>query len=544
MIRRPLAVCAALAFLLSCTAPAPAAEQAPAKPARVVVIGLDNYHGDDVQRAMPNLWGFLQQGAWTLNTHHTGLPTRTAPGFASIASGQYPDRHGAILNSFQAPAGTARVGFAYWENVAKLAPPPFLSDPPWVAFNKAGYDVGAIGWQGLVLENKAEARAYLGRDPTDTELDRYWGLAVHRRDGKAELGTAEIAALREGAPDGWLNGWAGPPLKSASITLPLAATLLKSGVGVVFAYIENTHQRCTGTTPQSCSGNLAKGSFDDLLKADDAAFGAFFADLKASAITTANTLFVVTTDEEDHYLDGYAKVIDTTDLQPAINGAAGMFYGANADAIGDALAKRTGIQAIATKAAMKALHTAAGDPRTPTYIAFSEPDSYFNRGPCTNCGRWNHGTISPDINDFWIGFVGTGIKPGKLTAFTDHPDIVATIRSLLGIVSTADLDGVPVLPALARRSSDELLAARDAYKRINAPFGDFSLAVLRISTAGVRGGADARAKADARIADLATRRDALANELRGAIDGSSVRSADALRDLVKRAAALVEEAPR
>jgi len=544
VVRRALALLVAIAFAASCIAPAPVAEQAPAKPSRVIVIGLDNYHGEDVQRAMPNLWGFLQQGAWTLNTHHTGLPTRTAPGFASIASGQYADRHGAISNSFQAPAGTGRVGFAYWENLAKLTPPPFLSDPPWVAFNKAGYDVGAVGWQGLVLENKQEAQALIGREPSTQELDKYWGLAVHRKDGKAELGTADIAVLREAAPNGWQNGWAGPPLKSASITLPLATALLRSGVPIVFAYVENTHQRYTGTTAQSLQRDLAKGTFDDLLKADDAAFGAFFSDLTKLGITTANSLFVITTDEEDHYLDGYAKVIDTTDLQPAINGAAALLYGANADALGDALAKRSGIQAIVTKPAMKGLHIAAGDARTPTYVAFSEPDWYFNRGPCSNCGRWNHGTINPDINDFWIGFVGAGVKPGKLGAFTDHADIVATIRYALGIPPSADLDGVPASPALSRRTSDDLLAARDAYKQVNAPFGAFGAAVLKLSTAGVRGGPDARRTADAKITDLVTRRDAIATELRGAIDGSTPRGADAIRDLVKRANALVDEAGR
>ena len=542
MLRRALALFAVLALTISCTAAAPTAEPAPAKPTHVIVVGLDNYHGEDVQRAMPNLWGFLQQGAWTLNTHHTVLPTRTAPGFASIASGQYPDRHGAIYNSFQAPAGTARVGFAYWENLAKLNPAPFLSEPPWVAFNKAGYDVGAVGWEGLVLENKQEAQALIGHEPTTAELDRYWGLAVHRKDGKAEIGTADLAALREAAPDGWLNGWAGPPLKSASITLPLATALLRSGVPIVFAYVENTHQRCTGTTSQSCSGNLAKGSFDDLLKADDAAFGAFFAELAKLGITTANSLFVITTDEEDHYLDGYAKVIDTTDLQPAINGAAGLFYGASADALGDALAKRAGIQAIATKPAIRALHIAAGDARTPAVIAFAEPDSYFNRGPCSNCGRWNHGTINADINDFWIGFVGAGVKPGKLGAFTDHPDIVATVRFVLGIPPAGDLDGVPMFPALARRTSDDVLAARDAYKQVNAPLGSFGAAILKLSTAGVRGGRDASSAAQARIAELALRRDSLATELRGAIDGSAPRAADAIKDLVKRANALIDEA--
>jgi arylsulfatase A-like enzyme len=527
---------------VSACAPQAAPETPTAKPAHVVIVGFDNYHWSDIQRAMPNLAGFIQKGAWTGTTHHPSLPTRTAPGFASIASGQYPDRHGAILNSFQAPAGTPRVGFAYWENLAKLQPPPFLTEPPWVAFNKAGYDVGAIGFQGLVMENKAEAQGYLGRTLTDEQLDQYWGVALHKKDGSTAFGTLEIPVLKELVPSGWLNGWAGPPLKSAAITLPMATALLRSGVDVLFVYVENTHQRCVGSTAASCFGNLTDGSFDDLLKSDDDAFGQWFADLARAGVTTANTLFVFTTDEGDRYLPSFAKVIDTTSLQPATNGAAGLFYGSDADALGSALGKLPNLQGIATKTAMKALRIGAGDPRTPTYAAFPDADAYFNRGPCTVCGRWNHGTIHPDINDIWLGLVGAGVRPGALAAFTDHPDIVATARAALGIAPTADLDGVPILPALSRSSPSELLQARDVYKQLVSPFGSLAKAILRISTDGVRGGADARAKADARIADLMQRRDVIAGELRPAIDGTAQRSAQQLTDAVGRANALMAEA--
>ncbi len=534
-----------LAAIVAVPACAPQASPQPAAtPAHVVIVGFDNYHWNDIQRAMPNLYAFIQKGAWTATTHHPDLPTRTAPGFASIASGQYPDRHGAILNSFQAPAGTPRVGFAYWENLAKLQPPPFLSEPPWVAFNKAGFDVGAVGFQGLVMENKVEAQGYLGKTITDEALDAYWGLALHKKAGTTAFGTAEIPALKEVVPSGWVNGWAGPPLKSATITLPLATAFLRSGVDVVFVYVENTHQRCVGSAPSSCFGNLVDGSFDDLLKADDDAFRRWFTDLDARGFTTANTLFIFTTDEGDRYLPDFAKIVDTTSVQPATNGAAGLFYNPDADALGASLGKLPNVQAIATRTAMKALRISAGDARTPTYVAFTDADAYFNRGPCTACGRWNHGTIHPDINDVWLGIVGAGVRPGALAAFTDHPDIVATARSVLGIAPTADLDGVPILLALARQTPAAALQARDAYKQLTAPFGALGRTILRISTAGVRGGTDARVKADARIADLVVRRDAVSAELRGAVDGTAQRTAQQLTDAIGRANALIAEAEK
>jgi len=511
-------------------------------PTRVIVIGLDNYHVSDIQAKMPNLWVFMQKGAYATNTHHTDLPSRTAPDFATIASGQYSDRHGVVSNTFI--INQPRVGFGYWDNVTKAALPTFTSAPPWVAFNKSGWDVGAIGWQGLVLESKDEANAYLGRD-VGSDLDQYWGVAIHRASGKLEMGTAEIAALRSDFPKGWEYGWAGPPLKSASITLPMATAMLKSGVPFVYVYIENTHQRCTpGATPP-CQGNLADGSFDDLLQADDAAFGKFFSDLAAMNVTTANTLFVITTDEQDHYLANYAQVIDTTDLQPSIAGAAGIFYGADADALGTALASRKGIQSIATREAIKALHIASGaDARTPTFVAFSDADYIFNRGPCSNCGRWNHGTIHPDITDSWVALVGPGIKRGAINVYSDHVDILPTIRAILGLPPATDVDGVPILSALDRATSDDVLQLRDAFKQLNAPLGKFGLAILKVSTDGARAGTAARVAADARIKDLAARRDALITEMRPALDGAKPLAREQILDLLKRAQALMDEATR
>ncbi len=542
-------VLTALSFLFFAVSCAPALSATPVStqrlspnstlPTRVIVIGLDNYHIGDIQAKMPNLWGFIQKGAYATNTHHTVLPSRTAPNFASIASGQYPDRHGIPNNSFLLVQ--PRAGFAYWENIVKRNPPTFTSDPPWVAFNKAGWDVGAIGWQGLAIENKEEASAYLGRD-VGNDLDQYWGIAIHRKNSKAEIGVAEIVALRPQFADGWKNGWDGPPRKHAPVTLPMATAMLQSGVPIVFVYVENTHGRC-GATAASCQSNLANGTFDDLLQADDAAFGKFFGDLDRMGIAPANTLFVITTDEGDHYLANFAQVIDTTDLQPSIAGSAGLFYGSDADAIGAALATRKGVQSIVTREAMKALRIASGaDARTPTLIAFTDADYVFNRGPCSNCARWNHGTIHPDITDSWLALVGPGVKRGAMNSFTDHADIVPTIRVLLGIPTSSDMDGVPIYPALDHSTSDDLLQLRDMFKQLNAPLGKFGDAILKISTQGVIGGPAARVQADARIKDLVAKRDVLIAEMRPAFDDSKQLSHAQVFDLLKRAQALMEQA--
>jgi len=496
----------------------------------VVVIGMDNYHLEDIER-MPNLWNFLQQGALSTGAHHPMLPTRTAPDFSSIASGQYPDRHGVLNNTFRAPA--FRVGFAYWENLAGLDPPTFLSEAPWKGFNEAGWDVGAVGFEGLVLESKAEVAA-AGRDPA--RLDQYWGLAIHPAEGAPSFGTADIPEVGKEFPKGWENGWAGPPRKHAAITLRMTTLLQAAGVPITFTYVENNHTFCD---PRCRELRKDDPQFTSLLEDDDEAFGRFFTDLAALGITPDNTLFVLVTDEGDHYLENHARPVDTRFPPPVIQGSNALLYSDDADGLAAALAASEGIGFVATRAAMGALHIADGhDARTPTFMAFSDPGYTIIRG-CQTCFRWNHGTIAPDIVDIWLGVVGPGIRPGRLPAYTDHTDLVPTIRSLLGLPAAPDMDGVPIL---FDRDDQDLARLREAFKQLNAPLGRFGLAVLARSTRGVRGGPEDRAEADAQIADLAGRRDALVTQIRPVLDGSKHEGRGRIRRLLHQAEEFLREA--
>jgi arylsulfatase A-like enzyme len=505
----------------------------------VIVVGMDNYHLVDIEEHMPNLWGFLQKGALSTSSHHPNLPTRTAPDFSSIAGGHYPDRHGVINNSFFLPAPTFRSGFAFWENRAGLIPPTFLNAPeaPWNAFNAAGWDVGAVGFEGLVLETRDEVKALIGHPPSRLELDQYLGLAIHHADGSSRFGTAQIPAVAREFPQGWVNDWSGPPRKHAAITLRMATLMQAAGVPVTFAYVENTHTRCD--PGKRCEFDLKAGTFNDLLEADDAAFGRFFRDLAELGITWENTLFVITTDEGDHYLENFARPVPVNDLGPVVVGSNALFYGADADALAGALAGRPGVQYVASRAAMKALHiSAGGDARTPTFMAFSDPDSTVQFGTTQNRYRWNHGNIHPDITDIWVGLVGPGIRRGRLTAYTEQVDLIPTIRALLDIPLGSDTDGVAITTAWKHR----LAELRETYKQLNAPLGEFGMDVLRISTAGVKGGPDARAAADERIAELAGTRNDLVAEMRAVLDGASSPDPGDIASLLTEARELLAQA--
>ena len=91
---------------------------------------------------------------------------------------------------------------------------------------------------------------------------------------------------------------------SAAQTLGYLATMLEANIPVVYGYISDAHDNhVTG------SGTFGPGEagYVQQLADYDAAFGKFFARLAADGITRDNTLFIVTSDENDHFVGGAAS---------------------------------------------------------------------------------------------------------------------------------------------------------------------------------------------------------------------------------------------
>ena len=75
--------------------------------------------------------------------------------------------------------------------------------------------------------------------------------------------------------------------------------MLEAGVQVVYFYIADAHDNHSasgGTFGPGEAGYVAQ------LASYDAAFAKFFARLAADGITKDNTLFVITADENDHFV--------------------------------------------------------------------------------------------------------------------------------------------------------------------------------------------------------------------------------------------------
>ena len=99
------------------------------------------------------------------------------------------------------------------------------------------------------------------------------------------------------------NGFPNVFNPSAAQTLGYVAAMQEAGVPVTFAYIADLHDDHIG-----CNGGNAMGPgmacYVTQAQEWNQAFGAFFERLAADGITKSNTLFVVTSDEGDHYAGG------------------------------------------------------------------------------------------------------------------------------------------------------------------------------------------------------------------------------------------------
>jgi len=117
---------------------------------------------------MPHLLEFIRGNGTLLANDHTVLISHTAGGILSSLTGVYPDRHGqTVSNSYVRTSTTGAFSFpssfGYWTDSVSAANTPTVPNmitpegrnmpAPWVAFTRAGCDVGAIASANIVLEN-------------------------------------------------------------------------------------------------------------------------------------------------------------------------------------------------------------------------------------------------------------------------------------------------------------------------------------------------------------------------------------------------------
>jgi hypothetical protein len=555
-----------------------------------------------------------------------GAAVGNSYGYFNPPGSKYFDGIQSAFTYWTDPAGDGAFNLLSGSKTAS-APQGVNAPAPWVPFTRAGCNVGAVSIADMELENtssdfvavfssnptllaqaQAEAKAY--KTNHYKAVADYEGIAVHCASGDPLCATANngVPDLLPSEPGGYSGYNAlfghvfvapqispGVPLTdldgnvitdgngndgfpgfggiSAAQTLGYVAAMQEHNVPITFAYISDAHDdHATGL-----ASGPGQADYVAQLQGYDRAWGEFFSRLANDGITPANTLFVITSDEGDHFAGGppspancdgvtvpctYAKIgeIDTnlTALIDAVDSSlastpfdihfdmAPTFYVSGNPAPGSAIARKyeqaaaqltavspitgntdTLMRFLADPVEMSTLHMVTADPnRTPTFVMFGDPDYYFQTygTPTLNEApyyAWNHGGVAPEINTTWLGLVGPGIGASGVDSATwsDHTDIRPTILSLVGLADDYAHDGRVLFESIdthalpAAVDRPTFIQLSHAYKSIMAPVGDLGLTTLALSTTGLAGDDATYAQVEAQIQSFTAQRDALAAQM-------------------------------
>ena len=265
------------------------------------------------------------------------------------------------------PNGTSGVGvsFAYWTDSVFDPATPTPTDTsynmitadghnapaPWVPFTRAGCNWGGAGTANAVLENigpdvpkvfgaGSPEAAEVAADPGQAFAD-FVGIAVHCAKGAslcspANHGRPDVLPDEPGGYEGYnaLFGhkYVAPQISSSlplrdlfgnviqdvgghvgfpgfdgvfpRVSLSYVAQMQEHGIPITFGYVSDAHDDHGVSGEVHRSYGPGEAGYVQQLRDYDRAFAEFFARLQRDGITAANTLFVITTEEEDHFVGG------------------------------------------------------------------------------------------------------------------------------------------------------------------------------------------------------------------------------------------------
>ena len=221
--------------------------------------------------------------------------------------------------------------------------------------------------------------------------------------------------------------------------------------------------------------------------------------------------------------------------------------------------------------------TQADPARTPTFTYFGDPNYFFSSfgstTPFVNTGHaWNHGDIQRDIGRTFLAIAGPGVRNLGVTGslFADSTDLRPTIMYLSGLTYDYQHDGRVLfellgpngpsgdsLAHLQSRPADggeangheTLLRLGQAYKQINAPFGQLAMDTLVISTRALQSTStndSTFTKLEAQLATWTAQRDSLAAQMKALLEGvefggQAINEKQA-RSLIAQADSLIQQA--
>jgi hypothetical protein len=310
---------------------------------------------------MPHLLNYLQDNGTVSGNHFTPLISHTAQDIVTTLTGLYGNRFGfTVANSYGYFRQDGTVGFQssflYWTgqsadgNAQMINEKGKIAPAPWVPFTRAGCDVGGFSTANIEFESiPGDVNTVFGANSPEGQeaaangtlaTADFEGIAVHCAKNSPLCAAAGAHAKPDLLPDepGGYTGFnalygnkyvapviAGGPAvldmdgkpvadshgnpgfpgfdPTASQSLGYVATMLEAGIPVVYFYIADAHDNELGSSLSSESTfGPGEAAYVKQLQIYDQAFAKFFARLEADGITKENTLFVVTADENDHFV--------------------------------------------------------------------------------------------------------------------------------------------------------------------------------------------------------------------------------------------------
>ena len=488
---------------------------------------------DDIVTSESGLYG-SDQGVPIANEYHYYVPNGTTDQAGSFAYWTDP-----IVDYY-----TGLTGKPIHDKTPTMVNSRGKNAPaPWVSYTRAGCDVGSVAAANTELENtlpdvphvfganspqakEAAKTNASGSDQAQATAD-FMGLSVHCARGSSVCGKNSVRDALPDEPGGYRgfralfgSRYIQPVISPSGPVRALDGHVIKDsfgqigfpgyggiigntglaytldmqthGIPVTFTYLSDLHDSEATGSPFG----PGQAGYERQLKAENNAFGEFFSRLAAHGITKANTLFVITSDEGDHFVGSpatpancngvtivchYKRIGEVnvnlnglvarqrhittpfdvqSDASPSIyvqghpgrtaprvrrlERAVAALRGRDL-ATGAKNVKMTNF--LADPVELKILHMITGDPkRNPTLTVFGNPEFWQNGSASSPCGKalfcepagtdaWNHGTIASQINTTWLGMVGPGVEHFGVdnSLWSDHSSIQPTMMELLGL---------------------------------------------------------------------------------------------------------------
>jgi predicted AlkP superfamily pyrophosphatase or phosphodiesterase len=140
-----VALAAVAAFTLACASRGPRAASAPATKQRVVMISLDGFRADYMDRPAAKRLREIAANGVRARQMTPAFPSKTFPNHYSIVTGLFPEHHGIVANTMQ----DAVLGrFAIGDDPAVRDGRWWFGEPIWVTAEKQGMRTASYFWAG------------------------------------------------------------------------------------------------------------------------------------------------------------------------------------------------------------------------------------------------------------------------------------------------------------------------------------------------------------------------------------------------------------